>query len=210
MGVRIASGLCPSPARHNLNVAGAVNLSWGFKLSVILSMIGASPVESDHHGAGNASFPPFKAFSTFLQLLQLWLRANRRWRRPPIRSTVVPAKKALNVISIPSRSRADPPLPRSGHLGRRAFVFQYRKPAAAVQRPEPQRTCGICVRKDAAFPARRALPNAPQPAEHASSFRQPLLEPLVRPIANVIEKILDGVGVLAFRALAGRAGFKAV
>ena len=50
MGVRIASGLCPSPARHNLNVAGAVNLPWGFKLSVILSMIGASPVESDHHG----------------------------------------------------------------------------------------------------------------------------------------------------------------
>lgn len=123
MGVRIASGLCPSPARHNLNVAGAVNLSWGFKLSVILSIIGASPVESDHHGAGNASFPPFKAFSTFLQLLQLWLRANRRWRRPPIRSTVVPAKKALNVISMPSRSRADPPLPRSGHLGRRAFCL---------------------------------------------------------------------------------------
>jgi len=43
-----ASG--PSPPRHNLNVAGAVNLPWGFKLSMILSMIGASPVESDHHG----------------------------------------------------------------------------------------------------------------------------------------------------------------
>jgi hypothetical protein len=26
------------------------NLPWGFKLSMILSMIGASPVESDHHG----------------------------------------------------------------------------------------------------------------------------------------------------------------
>lgn len=71
MGVRIASGLCPSPARHNLNVAGAVDLPWGFKLSVILSMIGASPVESiitgiDLNGAGNASFPLFEAFSTFL------------------------------------------------------------------------------------------------------------------------------------------------
>lgn len=128
MGVRIASGLCPSPARHNLNVAGAVNLSWGFKLCVILSIFGASPVESDHHGyrpqwRRECQFPLLEAFSTFLQLLQLWLRANRRWRRQPIRSTAVPAKKALNVISMPSRSRADPPLARSDHLGRRAFCL---------------------------------------------------------------------------------------
>jgi hypothetical protein len=96
VGVRIASGLCPSPARHNLNVAGAVNLSWGFRLSVILSIIGRvrlNPIITgiDLNGARNASFPLFETFSTFLQLLQLWLRANRRWRRPPIRSTVVPA-----------------------------------------------------------------------------------------------------------------------
>jgi len=56
---------------------------------------------NDLNGAGNASFPLFEAFSSFLQLLQLWLRANRKWRRPPIRSTVVPAKKALNVNPMP-------------------------------------------------------------------------------------------------------------
>jgi len=46
----------------------------------------------DLNGTGNASFPLFEAFSSFLQLLQMWLRANRRWRRP-IRSTVAAGKK---------------------------------------------------------------------------------------------------------------------
>lgn len=67
-----ASG--PSLARHNLNVAGVVNLTWGFKLSVISSMISTSPVNPiitgiDLNGAGNTTFLCWKPFSGFLQLL---------------------------------------------------------------------------------------------------------------------------------------------
>ena len=57
-----ANGWGPNLARHNLNVAGTVNLPWGFTLSVINSIYSRSPVTPtisgiDLNGAGNTTFP---------------------------------------------------------------------------------------------------------------------------------------------------------
>ncbi|HWE50176.1 MAG TPA: carboxypeptidase-like regulatory domain-containing protein [Bryobacteraceae bacterium] len=62
------AGYGPTLARHNLNVAGVVNLPYGVRLSVNSSIISATPVNPvisgiDLNGAGNTSFPLFEAVS---------------------------------------------------------------------------------------------------------------------------------------------------
>ncbi len=56
------AGYGPVLPKQNLNIAGVVNLPWGFMLSVNSAMISASPVTPivsgyDLNGAGNTSFP---------------------------------------------------------------------------------------------------------------------------------------------------------
>jgi carboxypeptidase family protein len=56
----------PNLPRHNLNVAGVVDLPWGFRLSVNSTFISANPVNPivtgiDLNGSGNTNFPLFEA-----------------------------------------------------------------------------------------------------------------------------------------------------
>ncbi|PWU05121.1 MAG: hypothetical protein C5B51_15380 [Terriglobia bacterium] len=58
----------PAVVRHNLNVAGVVNLPWRFTLSVNSSVLSANPINPiitgiDLNGAGNTNFPLFEAVS---------------------------------------------------------------------------------------------------------------------------------------------------
>ncbi|HTS46589.1 MAG TPA: carboxypeptidase-like regulatory domain-containing protein [Bryobacteraceae bacterium] len=56
----------PVLPRHNLNVAGVVDIPWGFKLSVNSSIISSNPVNPiitgiDLNGSGNTNYPLFEA-----------------------------------------------------------------------------------------------------------------------------------------------------
>ena len=56
----------PVLPRHNLNVAGVIDIPWGFKLSVNSSIISSNPVNPivtgiDLNGSGNTNFPLFEA-----------------------------------------------------------------------------------------------------------------------------------------------------
>ena len=62
------AGYGPNLARHNLNVAGVVDLPWGFKLSVNNSIISRTPVEPiipgiDINGSGITNYPISEASS---------------------------------------------------------------------------------------------------------------------------------------------------
>src|SRR5262249_46459333 len=52
----------PTLAKHNLNIAGTIDMPWGFKLSLNSSLISATPAVPlingiDLNGAGNVAFP---------------------------------------------------------------------------------------------------------------------------------------------------------
>ncbi len=58
----LRAGYGPNLARHNLNVAGLINLPWGLELSVNNSIISRTPVTPtvagvDLNGSGNTNFP---------------------------------------------------------------------------------------------------------------------------------------------------------